>query len=182
MDMIYKFINKEGVVIYVGQTKNIKERLMSHLRSNFICEECYKNIEIVEYSVVNELYNPLYVERYFITKYTPIYNKKDYMKDFKKNIEFESMEWETIIYKDFLVDMLLGKKNKKKERNHELNNSSDLAFSKEIEEIIEEKGLKKKWVAECLGITYNSLRRKLIGEVEWKKNEKQAILNILKGE
>ena len=182
MDIIYKFINKEGEVIYVGQTKNIKDRLMTHLRTNFICEECYKEIEVIEHSKIEDLYNPLYVERYFITKYNPKYNTKDYFDEFKENKEFEKMKWEVINYKDFLVDALLGRKYLKKEHKEIDASFGDLVFSKEIEYLISSNGIKKTWVAECMGITYNSLRRKLNGEIPWKKSEKESIIKIIKGD
>ena len=48
-----------------------------------------------------------------------------------------------------------------------------------IEEAIKKSGLKKKWIAEQLGITYNSLRRKLKGEIPFSKLEMEKIRNIL---
>ena len=50
---------------------------------------------------------------------------------------------------------------------------------KELEEAIKESGLKKKWIAEQLDITYNSLRRKLKGEIPFNKLELEKIYNIL---
>lgn len=50
---------------------------------------------------------------------------------------------------------------------------------KELEEAIRKSGLKKKWIAEQLGITYNSLRRKLKGEILFSKLELEKIRNIL---
>ena len=44
---------------------------------------------------------------------------------------------------------------------------------------IKESGLKKKWIAEQLDITYNSLRRKLKGEIPFSKLELEKIRNIL---
>ena len=48
-----------------------------------------------------------------------------------------------------------------------------------IDEAIKLSGLKKKWIAEQLGITYNSLRRKLIGEIPFNKLELEKLNNIL---
>ena len=50
---------------------------------------------------------------------------------------------------------------------------------KELEEAIKKSGLKKIWIAEQLDITYNSLRRKLKGEIPFNKLELEKILNIL---
>ena len=48
-----------------------------------------------------------------------------------------------------------------------------------IEEAIKLSGLKKKWIAEQLDITYNSLRRKLKGEISFNKLELEKLNNIL---
>ena len=48
-----------------------------------------------------------------------------------------------------------------------------------INKAIKESGLKKVWIAEQLGVTYNSLRRKLNGEIPWSKLELEKIRNIL---
>ena len=50
---------------------------------------------------------------------------------------------------------------------------------KELEEAIKRSGLKKVWIAEQLDITYNSLRRKLKGEIPFNKLELEKIYNIL---
>ena len=52
-------------------------------------------------------------------------------------------------------------------------------MNKELNEAIKESGLKKVWIAEQLDITYNSLRRKLNGEIQWNKLELEKLKNIL---
>jgi hypothetical protein len=48
-----------------------------------------------------------------------------------------------------------------------------------LEEAIKKSGLKKKWISDQLDITYNSLRRKLKGEISFSKLELEKIRNIL---
>ena len=48
-----------------------------------------------------------------------------------------------------------------------------------LNKAIKESGLKKVWIAEQLDITYNSLRRKLNGEIQWNKLELEKLKNIL---
>lgn len=48
-----------------------------------------------------------------------------------------------------------------------------------INEAIRKSGLKKVWIAEQLGITYNSLRRKLNNEITWKDEELEKLFEIL---
>ena len=53
------------------------------------------------------------------------------------------------------------------------------ADNKKIEEAITKSGLKKKFIAQELDITYNSLRRKLMGQVKWSALELEKIYKIL---
>ena len=52
-------------------------------------------------------------------------------------------------------------------------------MNNQIEEAIVKSGLKKKWIAEQLGITYNSLRRKLKNEIAFTRLEMEKIYSIL---
>ena len=54
-----------------------------------------------------------------------------------------------------------------------------MMLNKTIEEAIKKSGLKKVWIAEQLDITYNSLRRKLNGEIPWSKLELEKINKLL---
>ena len=49
-----------------------------------------------------------------------------------------------------------------------------------INKAIKESGLKKVWIAEQLGVTYNSLRRKLNGEIQWSKLELEKLNKLLR--
>ena len=53
-------------------------------------------------------------------------------------------------------------------------------LNKTIEEAIKRSGLKKVWIADQLGITYNSLRRKLNGEIQWSKLELEKLNKLLR--
>ena len=52
-------------------------------------------------------------------------------------------------------------------------------MNEDLNKAIKESGLKKVWIAEQLDITYNSLRRKLNGEIQWNKLELEKLKNIL---
>ena len=52
-------------------------------------------------------------------------------------------------------------------------------MNEKLEKAIKKSGLKKKWIAEQLDITYNSLRRKLKGEIPFSNLELEKINNIL---
>ena len=51
--------------------------------------------------------------------------------------------------------------------------------NEKINQAIRKSGLKKKWIAQELDITYNSLRRKLLGEVKWSNLELEKIYKLL---
>ena len=51
--------------------------------------------------------------------------------------------------------------------------------NEKINEAIKRSGLKKRWIAEQLDITYNSLRRKLKGEINFSKLELEKLSSIL---
>ena len=51
--------------------------------------------------------------------------------------------------------------------------------NEKINEAIKRSGLKKKWIAEQLDITYNSLRRKLKGEINFSRLELEKLNSIL---
>ena len=51
--------------------------------------------------------------------------------------------------------------------------------NKKIDDAIRKSGLKKKFIAQELDITYNSLRRKLLGEVKWSNLELEKIYKLL---
>ena len=52
-------------------------------------------------------------------------------------------------------------------------------LNEEIDKAIKKSGLKKVWIAEQLDITYNSLRRKLNGEIQWNKLELEKLNKLL---
>ena len=52
-------------------------------------------------------------------------------------------------------------------------------LNKTIEEALKKSGFKKVWIAEQLDITYNSLRRKLNGEIQWNKLELEKLNKLL---
>ena len=52
-------------------------------------------------------------------------------------------------------------------------------MNEKINEAIKKSGLKKKWIAEQLDITYNSLWRKLKGAINFSKLELEKLSSIL---
>lgn len=80
---IYKFINYEDEIIYIGKTGNIKKRMKQHFGPKpHLPKECYEQVYKIYYASVNSKYNAEFLETFFINKYHPIYNTdKKYKKD-----------------------------------------------------------------------------------------------------
>ena len=99
MPYVYRFLNSEGKIIYIGKTINIKNRMQQHFNKGHLPAECYRNIARIEYKKYKTEADALIMETYYITKYTPKYNKLQQSRDFP-TVEFnESDKWR--IYKEF---------------------------------------------------------------------------------
>lgn len=80
---VYKFQDREGVVIYIGKAKNIKKRVLSHFQSKAVKETilCSATFSI-DYELAGNELIALLLESDLIQKYLPIYNtiqKKSHM-------------------------------------------------------------------------------------------------------
>ena len=74
---IYKFLDKEGNVLYVGQTTNLIRRLYTHFKITncHLPSKCYDNTEQILFAIVNDKKQADIYETYYIHKYKSKYNK-----------------------------------------------------------------------------------------------------------
>lgn len=74
---VYYFLNDQNQVIYVGKSRNIKQRVYSHLSNNSSRRsiELKENIASVEYEVTGNELVALLIESSEIKKHTPYYNR-----------------------------------------------------------------------------------------------------------
>lgn len=70
---IYRFLNKDNEVIYIGRAKDLKSRLSGHRHLPLDCYKCIYQVQYITFEDENTLD---FVECYFIQKYKPIYNSK----------------------------------------------------------------------------------------------------------
>ena len=72
----YQMKNKDGIIIYVGKAKNLKNRLASYFRGNHTGKTArlVKEIEDFEYIIVGSETESLILELNLIKKYDPKYN------------------------------------------------------------------------------------------------------------
>lgn len=71
---VYRFLNKDNVVIYVGKAKSMESRMMSHLSNESVLKREYFLIEYVEFEREQD---QLFYEILMINKFNPIYNTQD---------------------------------------------------------------------------------------------------------
>ena len=98
MSYVYRFIDGKGNIIYVGKTVNMDNRMQSHFTKGHLPKECYRSVAKIEYQKYKTESDSLIMETYYITKYSPKYNKLQQSRDFP-TIEFDEGSWRT--YKQF---------------------------------------------------------------------------------
>ena len=98
MAYTYRFIDKYGNVIYIGKTVNMDLRMQSHFNKGHLPRECYNAVCRIEYQKHKTESDALIMETYYITKYSPKYNKLQQSRDLP-TIEFDEGSWRT--YKQF---------------------------------------------------------------------------------
>ena len=79
---VYRFLDGEDNVIYVGKTGNIKQRMIQHFTKGHLPAECYDAVASIFYAKIGSEFNAELVETALIQKYYPIYNTdKKYRAD-----------------------------------------------------------------------------------------------------
>lgn len=169
---VYRFVNNQGDIIYIGKAKCLKTRLSNH---KHLPEECYLECDKIEFMMFDTEYDMDLAERYFIPRYKPKYNTD--MKN--NNISLHINDLEIKMWKSY---------NKIEEVNKINNNKEDLLdcdveFLKREKTIISAKldmidNLLDKYIKD------EGMRKDIINErhdLIKKENEyKEKLLNILK--
>lgn len=123
---VYRHLNKNGEIIYIGKSKNLLSRQRSH-RDN---SSWFDDIDKIEYINLSSKIEMDVAELYLINKYTPINNKKDNradsisivsinedwnnfnIKELKRHVKKDNKKFETEITDDmFKKSELLIKMN-----------------------------------------------------------------------
>lgn len=118
MYYLYKFINKDNNVIYVGQTENLKKRIASHRAEKIWFNEIIK----IEYHICKSKIDVDIYELYYINKYKSKYNSELLYRD---NCSFELVDLCFIEYDmnniKARVDAFCTHRNSALELNHKSN-------------------------------------------------------------
>lgn len=102
VNCIYRFVNKNGEIIYIGKATNLKNRISSH---NHLDKSCYDELEKIEYTCFPTEDIMDWAERYYIPKYKPKYNTVMKQRSFEGFYveELEKRKWD--VYKENLTSI-----------------------------------------------------------------------------
>lgn len=115
--LVYKFINEDDKIIYIGKTKNLKNRMeYQHFTSaGNLSENCYDEVVAIFYAETKSQIDMDLYERYLISKHTPKYNKANNVGGV--SIALSDLEWERYEKerpeREKLVGILISEKQKK---------------------------------------------------------------------
>lgn len=101
MYYLYRFLNDDNKVIYVGKTQNLIKRMLKHFNSGHLPEDCYNQVVTVQYLILKTKMDMDIKELYYINKDKPRYNAQSKHED-GVTIEFkEEEQWQTLSLADF---------------------------------------------------------------------------------
>jgi len=89
MYTVYKHLNNEEEIIYIGKSKSLLHRQRQHSKN----AEWFDEIDSIEYCVLDSKIEMDIVELYLINTLNPKYNKKDNRSDRVDNITINDFEW-----------------------------------------------------------------------------------------
>lgn len=93
MCYVYRFIDKDGKIIYIGKTINLASRFNVHFTKNgHLPARCYNETEKVFYSELSNNDEMSIYERYLINKYIPKYNTQ-FNNSSSFRFELPNLEW-----------------------------------------------------------------------------------------
>ncbi len=89
MFCVYRFLDKNNKILYVGKTTNLKKRLELHYITNYLPKEIYQKIKKIEYAEVKDKMTMDLLESDLISKYKPKNNIR--LKDDEISIVYYSV-------------------------------------------------------------------------------------------
>lgn len=98
---IYKFLNENNEVIYVGQTIDMNKRMYQHKTYNYKNYDLYNDVYKIRYAEVESDYHMNIYEIHYICKYNPKYNIQ-FKTNNKKLFNLPEVNWEQFVLKDYI--------------------------------------------------------------------------------
>lgn len=152
---VYRFKNEENEIIYVGKTKDLKQRIRTHFgKQGHLPKECYEEVRKIEFLTFENESLMGIKELYYIAKFQPRYNSKD-KSDFLYLGDLEQGDkWEEYLHAKEFVNKVLTKRES---------------------ELMEENAMLRQQIIDIRKI-YERLRREDLEMFERKYEEKNAII------
>lgn len=72
--VVYRFINKDEEIIYVGSAEDLSTRLKAHFEHGHLPDQCYNEVLYVDYAEFKTRTEAYMYEQYEITRLQPYYN------------------------------------------------------------------------------------------------------------
>ncbi len=112
---VYRYLNINNEIIYVGKTLNMNNRQSQHFGSNgHLSQECYAEVNKVEYIKLPTKIDMDIKELYYINKWKPTYNIKDKQQEELELIIDESKDiWFPFYTKSEKYQQLINLNNEK---------------------------------------------------------------------
>lgn len=94
---VYRFLNEDGKVVYVGRTESLTARLQSHFSKTggHLKKEQYSCVRKIDYIELKTRTDMKIKELYYIAKYKPAFNKIDKLDDVTLKIKEDT--WKTMV-------------------------------------------------------------------------------------
>lgn len=94
---VYRFLDGDDNVIYIGRTNNLVKRMKEHFSENgHLPSECYESVVKVEFIILNNEIDMNIYELYYINLFKPYYNTKD-KKETDTEVNLPSKVWRIYI-------------------------------------------------------------------------------------
>lgn len=112
---VYKFMDANNKVIYIGKCKNLKARFNSHKNEPHLAKKCYSEVRQIQYISYPSYMDAGVMERIFIAHYQPKYNvqfAKEGVQSIISPEQLDSVEWSFLA--DYPDGFQLNESNKRK--------------------------------------------------------------------
>lgn len=91
---VYRFLDEDDNVLYVGKTQSMTYRIMQHFTGNgHLKSECYRQVKKIQYMQCKNDSDMKDKEIYFINKYKPKYNKVYIYEGNVHNTNYDLIQW-----------------------------------------------------------------------------------------
>lgn len=158
---VYKLLNDDSKVIYVGRTDNLKRRYLSHKKG--ISTDFKKEFSKMEYIKIDSMADLIIYEILYINLYKPIYNTTSRTDDSLSTELIEmalKKEWKVFNQEESISAMDIVK-SKARGKYKPRNNDKIFIDKHKFKSLCSCKRVKVKEIALAVGITANTLSKYL---------------------